>query len=537
MLYEGTPVWVFPPNWGTPVTERLEWKTDVLTSESGAEQRIPRLQHPWRTLSATFLLDGNKRQLFDTYAMQYSSQEMLVPLWPYVGQVGQAATAGQDLLYVDTQWAEYKPGDKILLRSIINDWYEVGVVDVVTATTLKLISPLSRNVPQGTWVYPCRLGRLLGQISATKRTARTFEFTADFRITERYVHDWLWYPPAHKDVSVFDIHPDDSEELAHEYIGNYAVFEGDMAAPSVADLTGYRRTKINYKWSFVGRENQYKVRQILYYLRGRNRAVWVPTYMQDVTLADPVSTFDTSITVKHTGYSGAVTLPPNRTDLRIALKDGNVIYRTISSVVAIDANTELISFAIPAFLEFTPDEVAGISFLVLSRLDTDVVEITHTTDSHGVIQVTLPWIGPVEVDPLPELSSTFYPQYFWDYAVANPPTFSYAELRDILKHYTNWPTESAQAGMGVFSYGLLDDILLHYTDWPTESAQASMGVFTYGDFRQILKHYQDWPTEAAQAGMGAFTYGTLNQVLIHYTNWPTESMQASMATFSGGSLV
>ncbi|ECV8069637.1 hypothetical protein ABQ22_25065, partial [Salmonella enterica subsp. enterica serovar Typhimurium] len=49
------PVFLPLPNWKDGVTERIEWQTDVMISESGAEQRRPIRLHPRRSFEATFL--------------------------------------------------------------------------------------------------------------------------------------------------------------------------------------------------------------------------------------------------------------------------------------------------------------------------------------------------------------------------------------------------------------------------------------------------------------------------------------------------
>ncbi|AGF89702.1 hypothetical protein SP099_00290, partial [Salmonella phage FSL SP-099] len=60
------PVFLPLPNWKDGVTERIEWQTDVMISESGAEQRRPIRLHPRRSFEATFLRWEEKRTLLDT---------------------------------------------------------------------------------------------------------------------------------------------------------------------------------------------------------------------------------------------------------------------------------------------------------------------------------------------------------------------------------------------------------------------------------------------------------------------------------------
>jgi hypothetical protein len=49
------PVFLSRPNWKSGITERLEWQTDVMISETGAEQRRPVRTYPRRSIEASFL--------------------------------------------------------------------------------------------------------------------------------------------------------------------------------------------------------------------------------------------------------------------------------------------------------------------------------------------------------------------------------------------------------------------------------------------------------------------------------------------------
>ena len=54
-------LWQVEPDWTNGITETLEWKTDILQSYSGAEQRIARRLSPRRTFEFTILINGNER--------------------------------------------------------------------------------------------------------------------------------------------------------------------------------------------------------------------------------------------------------------------------------------------------------------------------------------------------------------------------------------------------------------------------------------------------------------------------------------------
>ena len=75
------PVWAVLPNWKGGMSERLSWKTDVMESETGAEQRRSVLAHPRRTVEVDFLREGAARSRMDLFFNGIGKQEILVPMW------------------------------------------------------------------------------------------------------------------------------------------------------------------------------------------------------------------------------------------------------------------------------------------------------------------------------------------------------------------------------------------------------------------------------------------------------------------------
>jgi hypothetical protein len=77
------------------VTETLEWKTDVLQSPTGAEQRISRRLSPRRTFEFTTLVHDTGRQRFE-YALAGLCRHM-----GHAGVSGRFCAAGSGIQWRD----------------------------------------------------------------------------------------------------------------------------------------------------------------------------------------------------------------------------------------------------------------------------------------------------------------------------------------------------------------------------------------------------------------------------------------------------
>jgi hypothetical protein len=76
--------WLADPDWSRGVTETLEWKTDVLQSPTGAEQRISRRLSPRRTFEFTAMLYDTARQRFEHMLWQGCAGTWAMPVYPDV---------------------------------------------------------------------------------------------------------------------------------------------------------------------------------------------------------------------------------------------------------------------------------------------------------------------------------------------------------------------------------------------------------------------------------------------------------------------
>ena len=145
-----------------------------------------------------------------------------------------------------------------------------------------------------------------------------------------------------------------------------------------------------HRFVLSNRMEQQKLRQLLYYLRGRQRAVWVATGATDMT---PVSgILGKSLDIAFINYTASLKNAVGRQDIRIELIDGRVIYRRIVDASIVDNNTERLALN-GELITVTREEILKISYLTLSRLDSDTVTWTHKTDADGVAIVSVQFRG------------------------------------------------------------------------------------------------------------------------------------------------
>lgn len=394
MALEDIPVWTFPANWSSDLVETLEWKTDVLGSPTGAEQRRSLRMYPRRFFEFTLLLNDNVRSSFDQYLITHGSADCYLPLW-HDGHFapGSFAIDATSLAIPDADAGWFLPGGGAFVDSGDAPTSVLVEIESISSPSLELAEPLPAAFAPGAGVYPTRKARLIGQPQATRVTDTLWQASAKFLVTQ---------PSAPGDVvvgttvptipslggpylgfSVLTLEPNASEPSKYDYDRMIEVLDNSTGLPTQVDTAQRTFPRQDYQWLLDGRAQHKAFERMLYGARGRAIPFWVPTYQQDMVLAADAAPGATSITVEQCGFTLYGGPRWDRQNIRILLADGTAVFRRITGC-AIAGDNELITFSggLPAGV--TRANVVQISFMALMRFDQDAFEIHHKTDVDGV---------------------------------------------------------------------------------------------------------------------------------------------------------
>lgn len=380
------PVWSIAPDWSDGVTERLEWLTDVHSSPRGAEQRRQRRLAPRCTLDFSVLADRRDSALMDLSTFSAGGARWWMPLWHEVTWFD-GAPAGADTISLDTRDLSLLPGGHAVLLGETPFEFEVVAIQSVTADAIHLVQPLKRHFGPGSRLYPVCQALLAQQPQITRLTDQLVGGKIRAQLTESF--DWpaLAVDQTYRGHPVLRSRPEASEDLTFEYQRLLLEIDNGRGVPWRHDtaFVGFSAQKHNIRCH--GRAEHADLKSLLYYLRGRLKPVWVPTWSDDLELARSCSA--NALDIHYCGYSRHALLGLGRRDLRIELVGGQVLYRRIKGAADMLDGTERLMLDTPLPQPITQDDVLLISWMALSRLDHDAVEIQHTTDVDGLTTCSL----------------------------------------------------------------------------------------------------------------------------------------------------
>jgi len=385
------PIWPVPPDWAEGVRETLDWLTNYLPARNGRAQKRELRQAPRRSIEFTVINDEQGRRVADAILNDAGGKYWLLPIWHDVQLLGQPLASGSGSIACAPAGRDFHADGQALLWAAINDWAVLDVDDVVDGA-LVLKAATTRTWPAGTRLYPLRRAHLVEQPQETTWTDESGTRSIQMLIDEPC--DWAPALPAatYRGVPVLELRPDWGDDLQQTFNRLQETVDVGTDLVTLFDWGGRAFREASVTWLAHGVEANNELRSLLYGLRGRMQTLWVPTWLNDLKIANDISATTTHITVEWAGYTIFGRMQPNRRDIRIELLDGTVFYRRITASQE-DGNAEVLTLDSALGVLVQRLRVRQISFLVLAEQSTDTAELQHDTDIEGLTRLTTSFIG------------------------------------------------------------------------------------------------------------------------------------------------
>ena len=364
-------LWTTPANWQTPIIERLEWRTDVLLAYDGSEQRIALRQTPRRYFEFGFLVPTLlERQKLEAAISANGSQSWDLPLWTDSTPCTSAISNGAVTVSLDTTSRDFVAGGKALLLGANGDTQIINI-STLTTTQLNLSSAVSGAWPIETSVVPLRTAYL----EPSQQISR-FTGSAIYGVV-RFLCDDISTSPTQSSTQyrghdVLETPSNWMQDLTLDYQRKMQVIDFGVGGIYRDDESSLPVLIQSHHFVLDSRQKITDFRQFLYSRRGRLNALWIPSFMPDLTF---VSLSSTALDIAYIDYTTLYNQAINRRDIRIELSNGNVYYRRIVASTVLSGTVERLTLDSVLGVSVTANDVEKISFMMFGRLDTDAIEL------------------------------------------------------------------------------------------------------------------------------------------------------------------
>jgi hypothetical protein len=383
-------LWQAEPDWTNGITEILEWKTDILQSYSGAEQRIALRLSPRRTFEFSILINGNERARFENRLAFVGGNSWYFPIYTDVTYLNDAVNTGAIVLPCSTVGRDFVVGNKVLIKSEINNVNQTALLEVAAIGTdsITLVNPVKAKFLAGACIYPIRLAVLTDAPELTRHNDDLLSAQIRFRISEHnaFGND-ISHLPVYRHFPVLTMHPDWSESLKGRYERVLLELDNGSGIPKRLDTARLPFFVQEFRWFLTERNEQMQLRQLFYYLNGCQKNIWVSSHASDFNV---LAVDGRVLEVENTGFN-EIGLMPGRKDLVINLCNGNELYRRIELVAIV--SDEIERLLLNESINANAEDILSVSFLTLCRLDSDSVSWEHITDADGLANITCSFRG------------------------------------------------------------------------------------------------------------------------------------------------
>lgn len=382
--------WTVMPDWANGMPETLSWATDVMRASATAVTQHRSLRaSPRRSFVLPLVADTQRRRAADMLLAGHSGLWQL-PICPDVQWLDAPLAAGVNAIPCVTAGYDFVAGGKALLYTAVNTWEIVNIASV-EADHLALGAATAAGYAIGSRLYPLRAARVRDGAQESLLSDTVGNRSLTFDIAEPCDWPLLSDPATYLGHLMLDVRPDESSAPTSSYSRLAQTVDYGTSLPVVHDLPNLALRAQQSHWQLLGRDQHTWFRSLLYTLDGRRVPIWVPSFASDLQPVASIAGSSTALVVEWAGYAQFGLNKPNRKDVRIELTDGTVLYRRINAA-SLSGDTETLTLsAALASTSIAPESIRQVSFMALSTLASDDVEIDHATDQDGLATSTTGW--------------------------------------------------------------------------------------------------------------------------------------------------
>jgi hypothetical protein len=375
-------VFAIPPNWTTSPVETLEWKTSILRSHDGTEQRRELRRVPRRGMEYDFLVKDRAAALLDKLLQSWQNRIYAVPVWWDKAESTADANAGATTVMLSTRTYGFVVGQlAVMYKDTFN--YEAVEIVAVNADSIELDQPLGFDWPAGSLVYPIVQGHLPERISFTRVTNTVQTGRVTFETDPSTTDAYLPVKAAtnlYEGLEVITRQPNWRDNIENEFSFSFDTLDTGLGAVQWQAKETYPRLTKQHAWLLRDREQMLAFREMLGRMKGMQKVFWVPSWHADITLALLIPAGDTSMAVVGTEFNQLIGSSIAFNRLMIRMKDGSTYYRRILTTGEANGNS-IINMEASFPFEVAPDQVLAIHLLLKCRMAGDKIEIPWRTDA------------------------------------------------------------------------------------------------------------------------------------------------------------
>ncbi|QAY01770.1 hypothetical protein ValLY3_48 [Vibrio phage ValLY_3] len=377
------------------VTEKLSWRTDVIRALDGSEQRIRVRENPLVNVRFKSVIGYYDTQGAEAMLYTLGHDALAIPVWHESVRTSVTVLAGTTELNIDTTGSTFKVGDLLILWKGFYE-YETGEVSAVTNSKITLKKP-TRHTWDKPIVAPLSYG-LIDSVNFGKYKINVSDNSVEYTRNANFEIPEVGTYPLYDGIPVYgELLYQAGKSSPNTYKPSVQTVDFGIKARSQKKLFEFPEVTREILVKMNSPQEVLKIKKFLSYLGGKQKPFWYVSHWVDF-LPTGVTTVNTELRVRDIGLVEYYASAPTRKWLAIKPRDGDWVYRQISSVAkgatiqGVPAN-EVITVDTALPFAFSNETVEKVCLMVPVRLTHDDVvfnwdNMQHITTSWKVLEVT-----------------------------------------------------------------------------------------------------------------------------------------------------
>ncbi len=441
-------LWSFPVQWSEPFTVTYSFRTEIISSDSGKEQRRALRASARRRFEFGVMLHGGKLDAFQSFLSTAQRNTVMVPEPTQSLRIAEPIAPGdtQLTLMLDypsqtVPWAQ--EGKYVALtgrnRAQVLQIIAVSVSGVILSFGESILDPW----PEGSRVGPAWASLLADDLSFETPSDRALTGSVTLDLMpgqEPPVASGYDYSATYDGRELFPFRFNWSEPLGFGSVQRREIVDYGRGVIDYFDPVPYASR--TYSADILGktRAEVYRIVDFFSRMRGRRTEfLFSPPIKAPLTLAAPVPQNQTYVLVEGSAPRQTYLSDPVLRYLEIRMKSGYRAFRHIISAEVSGDNTRL-NFDIPLPEVISAATLKKISWAALARFESDDLTVTWRTDSVATVNAvvrTLEYAEPegvVEFDEGTKWLLDYYGSAFTETEIMDPLAY---EMRVRLPHFAS----------------------------------------------------------------------------------------------------
>lgn len=359
-------VWPFAPL--SEMTEVLEWKTDVIRSQS-AEQRIALLEAPRRSYSLQHLLDA--QHYASAQEMVREAEAFRVPDWTQVVRLDAVAPGSEVVIPFDAQCLDFVQGEQAILWRAPGAW---EVIDIAAVSAGGITAAVDRQ-----WgavrLMPLRAAIAPDGMTAQRVTRHWASVSIRLDITSNRDQGASTYSQYRGHDVMTDCPKLAGGSLDEGVSWPAEIIDSQLGRVDVIRARTMPDVVCTMRWRVYGHCDHARLRAWLHSRRGRQKAFWMSTRGADFIPATDIGALAITLTVG--ALPGLQALAREAFDIELATHAGDIFRRQVLSWFTDSDGRIVLELAEPLGVDVQADDVRRISWLRCVRFNADRIELVH----------------------------------------------------------------------------------------------------------------------------------------------------------------